>query len=67
VAIKLLTEESQNPSGAHWFWTRVIPEMAKRLESGEKLHLVERKLASGGPTTRWIRRSTGRLTWGRQG
>jgi glycosyltransferase involved in cell wall biosynthesis len=40
VAINLLTEEPANPSGAHWFWTRVIPEMAKRLESGEELSLV---------------------------
>jgi glycosyltransferase involved in cell wall biosynthesis len=40
VAINLLTEDPQNPSGAHWFWTRVIPEMAKRLEPGEELHLL---------------------------
>ena len=40
VAINLLTEDPQNPSGAHWFWTRVIPEMAKRLEFGEELHLL---------------------------
>ena len=40
VAINLLTEDPDNPSGAHWFWTRVIPEMAKRLESGEELHLL---------------------------
>ena len=32
VAINLLTDDPENPSGAHWFWTRVIPEMAKRLE-----------------------------------
>ena len=40
VAINLLTENPETPSGAHWFWTRVIPEMAKRLESGEELHLL---------------------------
>jgi glycosyltransferase involved in cell wall biosynthesis len=40
VAINLLTEDPRNPSGAHWFWTRVIPEMARRLESGEELHLL---------------------------
>jgi glycosyltransferase involved in cell wall biosynthesis len=40
VAINLLTEDPQYPSGAHWFWTRVIPEMVKRLESDEELHLV---------------------------
>ena len=40
VAINLLTEHPDRPSGAHWCWTRVIPEMAKRLESGEELHLL---------------------------
>jgi glycosyltransferase involved in cell wall biosynthesis len=40
VAINLLTEDPANPSGAHWFWTRVIPEMARRLDSGEELHLL---------------------------
>src|SRR5712691_1672465 len=40
VAINLLTENPENPSGAHWFWTRVIPQMAKRLEFGEELHLL---------------------------
>jgi glycosyltransferase involved in cell wall biosynthesis len=40
VAINLLTDDPENPSGAHWFWTRVIPEMAKRLEFDEELHLL---------------------------
>src|SRR5260370_26304687 len=40
VAINLLPEDPQHPSGAHWFWTRMIPEMAKRLETGEELHLL---------------------------
>jgi len=40
VAINLLTDDPENPSGAHWFWTRVIPEMACRLEPGEELHLL---------------------------
>lgn len=40
VAINLLTEDPANPSGAHWFWTRVIPEMAARLDPGEELRLV---------------------------
>ena len=40
VAINLLTDDPANPSGAHWFWTRIIPEMARRLESGEELHLL---------------------------
>jgi glycosyltransferase involved in cell wall biosynthesis len=40
VAINLLTEDPRKPSGAHWCWTRVVPEMAKRLEPGEELHLL---------------------------
>ena len=40
VAINLLPENPEHPSGAHWFWTRVIPEMAARLETGEELHLL---------------------------
>lgn len=40
VAINLLPENPEHPSGAHWFWTRMIPEMAKRLESGEEMHLL---------------------------
>jgi glycosyltransferase involved in cell wall biosynthesis len=40
VAINLLTDHPEHPSGAHWFWTRMIPEMASRLESGEELHLL---------------------------
>jgi glycosyltransferase involved in cell wall biosynthesis len=40
VAINLLPENPDSPSGAHWFWTRVIPEMASRLGSGEELHLL---------------------------
>jgi glycosyltransferase involved in cell wall biosynthesis len=40
VAINLLTEDPEHPSGAHWFWTRVIPEMAQRLEPGEELYLL---------------------------
>ena len=40
VAINLLTDDPANPSGAHWFWTRVIPEMAKRLTDGEEFHLL---------------------------
>ena len=40
VAINLLTDHPDAPSGAHWCWTRVIPEMAKRLGFGEELHLL---------------------------
>jgi glycosyltransferase involved in cell wall biosynthesis len=59
VAINLLTENPQHPSGAHWFWTRVIPEMANRLDRGEELHLLvspkSRPLYQGyGPDVRYI-------------
>src|SRR5215470_15324083 len=59
VAINLLTEDPENPSGAHWFWTRVIPQMARRLEPGEELHLLvspkSRQLYQGyGPDVRYI-------------
>src|SRR6516165_2170033 len=59
VAINLLPEHPGQPSGAHWFWTRVIPEMAKRLDPGEELHLLvspkSRHLYQGyGPDVRYI-------------
>jgi glycosyltransferase involved in cell wall biosynthesis len=40
VAINLLTDDPRHPSGAHWFWTRVIPEMASHLSEGEQIQLV---------------------------
>ena len=40
VAINLLTDDPEHPSGAHWFWTRVIPEMASSLTEDEELHLL---------------------------
>ena len=40
VAINLLTENPDHPSGAHWFWTRVLPEVAKRLDRDEELYLL---------------------------
>jgi len=40
VAINLLTDDPDHPSGAHWFWTRVIPGMAARLADDEELHLL---------------------------
>jgi len=40
VAINLLTDHPDHPSGAHWFWTRIIPEMAKRLTGDEEFHLL---------------------------
>src|SRR5262245_45829587 len=59
VANKFLTGGTENPSGAHWFWTRVIPEMARRLETGEELHLLvspkSRHLYQGyGPNVGYI-------------
>ncbi len=59
VAVNLLTEDPSAPSGAHWFWTRMIPEMAKRLDVGEELHLLvsptSRDLYQGyGPNVHYI-------------
>jgi glycosyltransferase involved in cell wall biosynthesis len=59
VGINLLTEDPHNPSGAHWFWTRIIPEMASNLNQGEELHLLvspaSRHLHAGyGPNVRHI-------------
>ena len=59
VAINLLTDDPANPSGAHWFWTRVIPEMAKRLTDDEEFHLLvspkSRPMHQGyGPSVHYI-------------
>ena len=59
VAINLLTEDSRQPSGAHWLWTRILPEMATRLETGEELYLLvsprSRHLYQGyGPSVRYV-------------
>jgi glycosyltransferase involved in cell wall biosynthesis len=59
VAINLLTEDPAKPSGADLCWWRVIPEMAKRLQSDEQLHLlVSPKLRPNyqgyGPNVRYI-------------
>lgn len=59
VAINLLQDDPGIPSGAHWFWTRMIPEMAQRLDPGEELHLVvspkSRLLHQGyGPNVSYI-------------
>jgi len=59
VAINLLTDDPVNPSGAHWFWTRIIPEMAKRLTGDEEFHLLvspkSRPLHEGyGPNVHYI-------------
>jgi glycosyltransferase involved in cell wall biosynthesis len=40
VAVNLLTDDPYNPSGAHWFWTRVIPEMVVRMRDDEELRLL---------------------------
>jgi glycosyltransferase involved in cell wall biosynthesis len=59
VAINLLTEDPNYPSGAHWFWTRVIPEMAKSLAPTEQMHLVVSPASAPsyqgyGPNVRYI-------------
>lgn len=60
VAINLLTEDPASPSGAHWVWTRLVPEMAVRLSPGEELHLLvsprARRHFSGdyGPAVRLV-------------
>jgi glycosyltransferase involved in cell wall biosynthesis len=59
VAINLLTEDPDEPSGAHWCWTRVLPEMAKRLKPGEELQLIvspkSRSMFQGyGPNVSYI-------------
>ncbi len=40
MAMNLLTDDPSQPSGAHWCWTRLVPEMANRLLPGEELHLM---------------------------
>lgn len=59
VAVNLLTENPDSPSGFHWFWTRVLPEMASRLQSGEELCLLvsprSRSLYQGyGPNVSYV-------------
>jgi glycosyltransferase involved in cell wall biosynthesis len=59
VAINLLTDDPANPSGAHWFWTRMIPEMAGRLTDGEEFSLLvsprSRPMHQGyGPRVRYL-------------
>ena len=59
IAINLLTDDPDNPSGAHWFWTRVIPEMASHLTEDEEIHLVVSRRSkpqhSGyGPRVRYV-------------
>src|SRR3954453_1404493 len=57
VAVNLLTDDPHNPSGAHWFWTRIIPEMAVRMRADEEFRLLVsprlRAMHSGypGPVT----------------
>ncbi len=40
MALNLLSDDPTQPSGAHWCWTRIVPEMANRLLPGEELHLM---------------------------
>ena len=59
VAINLLTDDPGHPSGAHWFWTRVIPEMAASMTEDEELHLLTSRRSASmhqgyGPRVRYI-------------
>ncbi len=59
VAINLLTEDPRHPSGAHWFWARVLPQMVKLLGPAETIYLMVsptgRRLYQGyGPRARYI-------------
>jgi glycosyltransferase involved in cell wall biosynthesis len=59
VAINLLTDNPENPSGSHWGYSRLVPEMAKRLAPGEELYLLvspkSRHLFQGyGPSVHYI-------------
>ncbi len=40
VAINLLTDNPENPTGSHWGYSRLVPEMARRLDPGEELYLI---------------------------
>jgi glycosyltransferase involved in cell wall biosynthesis len=40
MALNLLADDPTQPSGAHWCWTRIVPEMADRLLPGEELNLM---------------------------
>jgi glycosyltransferase involved in cell wall biosynthesis len=40
IAINLLTEDPAKPSGAHWFWTQIVPKMAAMLKPEERLALM---------------------------
>jgi glycosyltransferase involved in cell wall biosynthesis len=59
VGINLLTEDTRIPTGVHWFWTRMIPEMVRRLEPAEELHLLvsptsRREYQGYGPNVHYI-------------
>jgi glycosyltransferase involved in cell wall biosynthesis len=61
VAVNLLTDDPANPSGAHWFWTRVIPEMASQLGDGEELRLLVSRRSR--PTHQGHGRGVGYITF----
>ena len=59
IALNLLPEDPRQPSGAHWCWTRIVPEMANRLGRGEELHLMlsplgQRHFPDYGEAVRYI-------------
>ncbi len=59
VAINLLTDNPENPSGSHWGYSRLVPEIAARLAPDEELYLLvspkSRHLFQGyGPKVHYI-------------
>ena len=42
-----LLSNNAPPSGAHWFWTRVVAGMAERLEPGEELRDLHQAIVRG--------------------
>jgi glycosyltransferase involved in cell wall biosynthesis len=59
VAINLLTDDPDKPSGAHWFWKQTITEMVPLLTEDEELHLlvsprIRAEHSGYGPGVRYI-------------
>jgi glycosyltransferase involved in cell wall biosynthesis len=40
VAINLLTDHPDTPSGAHWGWSKTVAEMGKQLKSDERVYVL---------------------------
>ena len=59
VAINLLTDDPDKPSGAHWFWKQTIGEMVPMLAQDEELYLlvsprIRSEHSDYGPGVRYI-------------